>query len=146
MNQAVHALAFACRHDFGRQVHVHACEFRAVRRAAFAVQRGYEVDHAIGALDKARELNRIEHVRFDHVDGQQGEMAGVVAPPGGDPHVFARFDEGVDEMAADKTGTADDRNGFVSHFRLPGGSRGNGWRGAPPLETRRRRHGAYGAI
>ena len=132
MNQPMHALAFASRNDFGRQFDMRAGELRAIGRATFAMQRGNEVDHAIGALDKTRELNRIEHVGFDHVDGEQGEMAGVIAPPGGDAHVFAHFDQSIDEMAADKTGTADDRNGLMSHFRLPGGSRGNGWRGAPP--------------
>ena len=49
-------------------------ELRPVRRAAFAVQRADEIDHAIGAFDEARELNGIEHVGFDHVDGQEGEM------------------------------------------------------------------------
>ena len=83
------------------------------------MQGGNEVDDAIGAFDETRQLHRIEHVGFDHVDGEQGEMAGVVAPPGGDAHVFAHFDEGVDEMAADKTGAADDRNGFMSHFSTP---------------------------
>ena len=104
---------------------------------------------ASASATNAASCDRIVHVGFDHVDGQQGEMRGVGAPPRGDAHVLAEIDERVDEMTADEAGTADQRTGSDVAFSplwcaTARGNRAGVARTRAPSETSAR--GVHGAL
>ncbi len=89
---------------------------RALEIRRRALQDAHQVDHRVLAGHQAREGRVVVDVGLDHLDGGvMDQVLGLVAPAHRHHDLAPVADQAIDEVTADKAGTAENQHFLVPH-------------------------------